>query len=254
MTIWIVEDEPQAALVLADLIKSVRPDARVTKMIESVAQMLSELTHKQGLPDLIFMDIQLADGMCFEIFAHTELMAPVIFCTAYDQYALQAFKANGIEYLLKPVKETDISGAFVKYDRLREAFPPNADVIKKLQVAIEGPKMFKKSVLIRHRESYIPLAIEKIMLFILENEVVFAWDINHQKYPVFKSMDELESTIDSESFYRINRQTLINRQAIVELQPYFNRKMVVRVAVKLHEQLIVSRLKVSPFLKWIEGS
>jgi len=252
MNVWIIEDEPQAAVVLSELIAEVYPAAHVSRIIESISQAVTHLSALKGQPDLIFMDIQLADGLSFEIFSRVEVRCPVIFCTAYDQYTLQAFKSNGIEYILKPVQEEDIRAAFAKVEKLKQAFAPNNELLNSIRGMFTEKKTYKSSILIHYRESYIPVPVEKIAVFVLENDVVQAWRFDQQKHAVFKTMDELESSLDPAYFYRINRQTLINRQVIQEIQPYFNRKMVVKTAVKLPEQLIVSRLKVSDFMKWLE--
>lgn len=250
MKVLIVEDEPQTAALLKEIIGEVYPQAEIMGIAESIEQSVKLLAVAQ--PDLIFMDIQLADGLSFEIFKRVEVKCPVIFCTAYDQYTLQAFKLNGIEYILKPVKEEDIRAAFAKVEKLKQAFAPNVELLNSIRDLFTEKKSYKSTILIRYRESYIPVPVEKIAVLLLEDEVVQAWRFDQQKHAVFKTMDELENSLDPALFFRINRQTLVNRQAVQEVQPYFNRKMVVKTALKLTEQLVVSRLKVTEFLKWLE--
>lgn len=250
MKVLIIEDEPQTASLLKEIIGEVNPLAVVTGIAESIEQSVKILLASQ--PDLIFMDIQLADGLSFEIFQRVEVRCPVVFCTAYDQYTLQAFKSNGIEYILKPVKEDDIRAAFDKVEKLKLAFAPNNELFNSIRNLFAEKKSFKSTILIRYRESYIPVPVDKIAVFLLEDEVAQAWRFDQQKHAVFKTMDELENSLDPALFFRINRQALVSRQAIQEVQPYFNRKMVVKTALKLPEQLIVSRLKVSEFMKWLE--
>jgi len=252
MQILIVEDEPQTAAILKEIIEEVSPEAQVVAVLESIGQTVDYLSSANP-PALIFMDIQLADGLCFEIFSRVQIPCPVIFCTAYDQYTLQAFKSNGIEYILKPVKEEDIQAAFEKIERLKQAFSPNLDLISSIHDLFKK-KDYKSSILIRYRESYIPVAIDRIALFLLEDEVVYAYRFDQQKHAVFKTLEEIESSLNPELFYRINRQALLNRHAIQEIQPYFNRKMIVKTALNLNEKLIVSRLKVTPFMQWVEQS
>ena len=252
MNILIIEDEPQTANVLVDIIRQVQPQSRILGILESIEQSVRYFSGECTSPDLIFMDIQLADGLCFEIFTRVHINSPVVFCTAYDQYTLQAFKTNGVDYILKPVKEEDVKMTFAKIDRLKYAFRPELDILSLLNSALNEKKKFKASILVRFRESYIPVTITNIAVFKLENEILFACTFDNSKYPVFKTITEIESEIDPDRFYRINRQIIINRTAIKEIQPYFNRKVVIKPNITFDEQLIVSRLKVSDFLHWVE--
>ena len=250
MKILIVEDEPQTADLLAELIKELKPEALLVGITDSIDQTVRFLQSNKA--DVIFMDIQLADGLCFEIFSRVDVECPVVFCTAYDQYTLQAFKSNGVEYILKPVREEDVRAAFAKLDKLASAFRADLQVIQTIQQLFTEKKSYKSTVLIRYRESFIPVPVGQIAVFVLEDEILYAYRFDEQKHAVFKTLDEMESGLDPGLFYRINRQTLLNRNAVVEIQPYFNRKMVVKIPFKLKEQLVVSRLKVSPFMQWIE--
>jgi DNA-binding LytR/AlgR family response regulator len=252
MKILIVEDEPQTAQLLNEIIVQVKPNANVLGITESIHKTLAFLANTADYPDLIFMDIQLADGNSFEIFAHSKVRCPVVFCTAYDQFALQAFKANGIAYLLKPVTEDDVRAAFAKLEALKQMIRPEDELVSILQQVVAAKKKFKTSILVHYRDNFIPLLIANIAAFVLENELIYVYTFDASKYPVSKSLDELEQDVDPADFYRINRQTIINRRTITQIQPYFNRKVIIKPSVKLSEQLIVSRLKVSEFLKWVE--
>ncbi len=251
MNIVIIEDEPQTAAVLKEIIEEAYPTAKVIAVLESIVQSVSFLSDNKD-PELIFMDIQLADGLCFEIFSRVSISCPVIFCTAYDQFTLQAFKSNGIDYILKPVKEEDIKAAFAKIEQLRNTFSPAPALTSSVNELFKK-KNYKNTILIRFRESFIPVPVERIAFFLLENEVVYAYRFDQQKHAVFKTLDEIESSLNPELFYRINRQALINRQAVQEIQPYFNRKVVIKTPVKMEEKLVVSRLKVTSFMQWLEA-
>lgn len=252
MNILIIEDEPQAAKILKEIIEEENPAAKVDAITESISQSVKYLQNTR--PDLIFSDIQLADGLSFEIFSRVEVHCPVVFCTAYDQYTLQAFKTNGIEYILKPVKNEDVKAAFEKVEKLKKVFSPGPELLESIQNIFSPKKSYKSSILIRYRESYIPVLVENIGLFVLQNEVVYAYTFDQKKQAVFKTLDEMEASIDPALFFRINRQTLVNRKAVLEIQPYFNRKMVIKTTFQTEEKLVVSRLKVSPFLEWMEQS
>lgn len=252
MKILIIEDEPQTAGVLAAIIRNIKPEANILTIIESVSQSVKFLSGNNNQPDIIFMDIQLADGLCFEIFSRVEINCPVIFCTAFEQYTLRAFKTNGVEYILKPIKEEDVESAFEKIAKLKESFRPDSEILNTIKGIISEKKQYKNSILIRLKESFIPLPVENIALFTLNNEIIYAHTFDNQKYNVFKTITEIENEINPDQFFRINRQMMLNRKAVKEIQPYFHRKVIVKTGLNLKELLIVSRLKVSDFMQWVE--
>jgi two-component system, LytTR family, response regulator LytT len=255
MKILIIEDEPHSAEILREIILEMNPSAIVPETIESIEQAIKYFSNQNNNnPDLIFADIHLADGLSFEIFSQIRIKCPIIFCTAYDQYTLQAFKTNGIEYILKPIKEEDIKKAFTKYDTLKESLIPENEIVNLLKQSFSQKENYKTTILVHFKENFIPIAYNNIVLFGVENETLYIHTFNNQRYPVSKTMAEIEPTIDPSLFFRINRQVLLNRNSIKEIQPYFNRKVIIKTNVSIKEQLIVSRLKVSDFMKWMEQS
>ena len=252
MKILVIEDEIQIAEVLIDILKKIRPEVVICGIVDSIEKSVRFLSVKQNAPDLIFMDIQLADGLSFEIFSRIDVNCPVIFCTAYDQYTLQAFKSNGIEYILKPIREEDICTAFDKLEKLKLSFNSDSNILSLIKDAFSGQKTYRTSILVQYKGSYIPIAVESIAFFFVSNEIVYAHCFDNRKYSVFKAMEEIESTLNPKQFYRISRQNLVNRASIKEIQSYVNRKVVIKTDLQSTEQLIVSRLKVPTFLKWIE--
>lgn len=252
MKILIIEDEPHNAQILSEIIVQLKPNSVILEILESIEQAVKYLSNQKDTPDLIFADIQLADGLSFEIFSKIKITCPIVFCTAYDQYALQAFKTNGIEYMLKPVKEEDVRAAFVKYETLKESLKPDNEIVNLLKKTFSPKESYKTSILVHYKESFVPVFIHKIALFVVENEMLYIQTFDNQRYPVFKTMSEIESSIDPSLFFRINRQVLLNKNAVKEIQPYFNRKVIIKTDLSIQEQLIVSRLKVTEFLSWIE--
>jgi two-component system response regulator LytT len=252
MRILIIEDEPHTAKTLCEIIVQIRPDSVVPEILESIEQSVKYLSNENNLPDLIFADIQLADGLSFEIFSEIQLKCPIIFCTAFDHYTLQAFKTNGIAYILKPVKVEDVELAFTKYDTLKESLKPDTDIVNLLKKTIHQKKDYKSSILVHFKESFIPIAVDKIAFFIVDTEILYIHTFDNKRYPVFKSMTEIESSVDPSMFFRINRQVLLNKKAIREIQPYFKRRVIIKTDIQTKEQLIVSRLKVTEFLNWTE--
>jgi two-component system response regulator LytT len=185
------------------------------------------------------MDIQLADGSSFDIFRQVTITAPVIFCTAFDTHLLDAFKSNGIDYILKPFHEKDIEQAFNKLQQLRNSVLP-------------GPDRLQSSFLVKFREKMYPVAIKDVAAVALESEVVYLYTFNKEKHALFKTIDEVEATLDPQSFFRINRQMILHRDAIHEMEPFFNRRVIVNLKVPTTVRPLVSRLKVGPFLSWVE--
>lgn len=252
MKILIVEDELLTAKVLKSIVISLRPESEIVESLDSIESVVEFLSAKSVVPDLIFLDIQLADGLSFEIFNQVEVKCPVIFCTAFDQYALQAFKANGIDYLLKPVKEEEVEAALEKVERFRQPVSWDASLLDLLKQGAQTEKIFRKSLLVQSRENFIPIQIADIALFVVLDEILYAYTFSNQRHAIFRPLSELEQEINPQDFFRISRQAFVNRQAILEIQPYFNRKVVLKTAIKLPESLVVSRLKVAEFMKWME--
>lgn len=254
MKILIIEDESHNAQILSEIIVQLKPNSIILEILESIEQAVSYLSNQNNTPDLIFADIQLTDGLSFEIFSKIKIKYPIVFCTAYDQYTLQAFKTNAIAYILKPVKEEDIKDAFIKYDTLKESLKPDNEIITFLKQTFSQKKNYKTSIVVSYKESFIPIPVDKVALFVVENEILYVQTFDNQRYAVFKSMTEMESFINPSLFFRINRQVLLNKNAIKEIQPYFNRKVIIKSDLRIKEKLIVSRLKVTEFLSWIEHS
>jgi two-component system response regulator LytT len=249
MNVLIVEDEAHTASLLQEIIEQDQ-DFIVTEKLESVVDTVQYLSKYQKNLDLLFFDIQLADGKSFEIFKHVDVVVPIVFCTAYDEHTLQAIKNNGIDYVLKPFKDEEIHNALKKYKRLiANLQPQNASPV---QFNVESTKSYQKSFLVQFREKSIVKRVEEIALFYVELETVYLYTLSGEKFPLFKKLEYIESVCDPKQFFRINRQMLVNRAAIVSFEPYFNRKIVLQLNIPLEDRPVVSRLKVSPFKEWLE--
>ena len=249
MNVLIVEDEAHTASLLQEIIEQ-DADFMVIEKLESVVEAVQYLSKYQKNLDVLFFDIQLADGKSFEIFKHIDVTVPIVFCTAYDEYTLQAIKNNGIDYVLKPFKEVEIHGALQKYKRLLSNMQSKNTTPVLIQT--EGEKKYQKSFLTQHREKSIIKRIEEIAAFTVENENVYLYTFKGEKHPVFKKLDYIESVCDPERFFRINRQMLLCRETIRSFEPYFNRKIILQLSIQLPEEVVVSRLKVSSFKDWLE--
>jgi DNA-binding LytR/AlgR family response regulator len=212
MKIVIIEDEPLTAEDLAACIVSAEPAAEIVAMLASVAEA-NAWFGRNPAPDLVFSDIQLGDGRSFEIFERLRRMVPVIFCTAYDNYALEAFRSAGIDYLLKPFSAVSVGVALEKYRLLKRADPP---------------KPGAGAILVHFKEKILPVKIGDIALFHLHNEVVRLMGFDGKSFLVNKSLEELE-LLAGAGFYRVNRQFLVNRLAIKDVSQYFGRKLLVNL-------------------------
>lgn len=241
MNILIIEDEPGTARLLKEFITAVDEEYKILAICDSIEGTVAFLTTTPHRIDLLFMDIQLADGSSFDIFRQVTITAPVIFCTAFDAHLLEAFKSNGIDYILKPFREKDIEQALNKLEQLRHSVLP--DPI--------APRS-QSSFLVKFREKMYPVAIKNIAAVALESEVVYLYTFNKEKHAVFKTIDEVEGVLDPQTFFRINRQMILHRDAIHEMEPFFNRRVIITLKVPTMVRPLVSRLKVGPFLSWVE--
>jgi DNA-binding LytR/AlgR family response regulator len=253
MKIVIIEDEKLTAEDLADKILKLVPEVLIIAKLHSVKEAIAWFGENEH-PDLIFSDIQLGDGLCFEIFKGHPITAPVIFCTAYDEYALTAFKANGIDYILKPFDEQTISIALSKYKELERRFSNNSIHFEKILQLFENRNNSKKgSILVYYKDKILPLRIEGIAIFYVEHEITYITTFEQKSFTINKRLDELEK-ITSPDFYRANRQYLINRKAIKEASQYFARKLSVTLTIPFKETITVNKVKVPDFLNWLSES
>jgi two-component system, LytTR family, response regulator LytT len=251
MKILIVEDEQKTALMLKEFIEW-HPNYNVVSICDSVETAVSYLRQHQQDLDVVFMDIQLSDGQCFEIFDKVAVNLPVVFCTSYDEYVLKAFKTQGIDYIVKPFSATDIRQTIAKVEELKGRFTAQNYTNLNFKEDLAQKPTYQTSFLIRFREKIYPVAVADIAFVYLENETAYLYNFKGEKHPVFKTLDEIENAVSPDQFYRISRQMIVNRKAIKEIETYFNQRIVVHLTVKTPEQALVPRLKVAPFLSWVE--
>lgn len=252
MNIVIIEDELLTAEDLTEIIGQAGKDVRISAVLDSVKDAIAFFKKEQPV-DLVFSDIQLGDGLSFEIFRATQVEAPVIFCTAYDEYALEAIRNNGIEYILKPFTADSILKAINKYHQLKKHFSPVVIDYEKIIQAITGNDITGKqanSVLVYHRDKILPIGLDDVALFYIENDLTHLHCFNGKFYVVNQTLDELEQ-LTKGSFFRINRQYLVNRRAVVDANHYQHRKYVVNLSVHFKEVLVVSKNRATDFLQWL---
>lgn len=247
MNVLIIEDENKTATLLKEKIENL-DNYLVVNICQGISDSIEYLKKHQEKLDLIFMDIQLSDGESFEIFKLIEVIKPVIFCTAFDEFLLDAFKNNGIDYILKPFQQEDINKAILKIELIKKNFNSSINFFNSSQKALT----YQKSFIVQQREKMIPLNVENIALIYIENDIVYALASNNSKSALFKTLDEVENLLNPSSYFRINRQMIVNREAITSIEPYFNRRVIVSLNVNNEKKAVVSRLKVTPFKNWLE--
>jgi len=253
MKVLILEDEPGAAQNLLDLIHEVDEYIEVMAILESVKETVSWL-RKHPVPDLGFFDIRLADGLSFEVFEKASVDFPVIFTTAFDEYALQAFKVNSIDYLLKPVDKVVLRTALDKYRSIyqREDSFDSESVRKSIRdVRLHEEKRYKKSFLAYVKDQIIPVSVEQIAYFFLENELVYCKTYDNRKFILDLALDKITAQLDPNNFYRANRQYLVSRQAIQSAAQHFNRKLKLRLTPEPEQEVFISKTKAGLFKEWL---
>lgn len=252
MNITIIEDELKTARSLEGIIKEIKPSARIAGPHQSIEDAVAALSTGE-VPDLIFMDIQLADGLSFEIFKSVSISCPVVFCTAFDEYSLEAFKRNGVDYVLKPFSRDDIANAFKKVDELKNFFQQktNPDFEELLHKIVQPSE--KTSFLVFKHQKYTTVQVEQIAYFYIRNEATSMMCFDGSEYTLNQSLDQVAGTISSKRFFRVNRQYLVNFKAIKEIEHYFLRKLYVKLTIETPDKLLINKEKASQFLSWMEN-
>jgi DNA-binding LytR/AlgR family response regulator len=255
MRALIIEDEPKVSKELKNIILNLRPDISVLSTLESVEDTVAWLQHHEA-PDIIFSDIQLSDGLSFDIFKKVTIHTPVIFCTAFDEYMLNAFETNGIYYLLKPITPAKLEEALKKYEELRQSFDRTKDdYTKRIERLLDHlPSAYRSTLLVNFRDKITPVKTDDIAFLYYSNGVVTVSLFNEQQYFIQETLDDLEAKLNPQVFFRANRQFIVHRHSIKDIERYFSRKLIIRLSVKTPENIMVSKLKSFVLLSWLENS
>lgn len=252
MNIIVIEDEDLAAEDLINTLKRVEPNAVVEQRLTSVENSIAYL-EKNKSAQLIFSDIQLGDGLSFEIYERIKIEIPIVFYTAYHEYMLQAFRNNGIDYLLKPLSEDAVRHTMHKYYGLKRsmqsAMPDWSTLYRNL--AQESSQRVK-SILVNYQDKIIPLQMAEVALFYIQHENVLVKTNDGKEYLVSKSLDELDKSLGTD-FYRVNRQHIVNRSVIRHASYSLARKLVLDIKINHDIRILVSREKSGSFLQWLGG-
>ncbi|MBK8700744.1 MAG: response regulator transcription factor [Saprospiraceae bacterium] len=251
----IIEDEQLIAKELQFKIAEADADVSIIQILPSL-KSANKWFLENPEPDLIFADIQLSDGISFEIFKRFDLKCPVIFTTAYDEYAIQAFKVNGIDYLLKPVDSDELSRAISKSKAIlesRAAYPKDIQSLLSILSTGEGQKSkYKESFIVNHRKQWVPIPVRDIACFLRES-INYIYTHSGEKYALdFVTLEEVEELLDPELFYRANRQSIVHIQAIASVKPHENQKLTITLKAPLKIEVDISREKAPGFKKWLD--
>ncbi len=248
MKILIVEDENLASKRLEKLVLSIKTEAEIVGKTDSIESTVDWLTNNE-MPDLFFMDIQLADGLSFTIFDKITINKPVIFTTAFDEYALKAFKVNSIDYLLKPINENELKNALIKYENTQMQ-KPNENSFAEILKQLTQKNTFKNRFLVTKSDAIIPLHISNICWFKAEDKMVFIYTKDLQKHIITQSLEEIMLDLDPALFFRVNRSFIIQRSCIEKANFHFNGKLKLHVNPANNEDIMVSRDKANAFKEW----
>ncbi|UPL47908.1 LytR/AlgR family response regulator transcription factor [Hymenobacter sublimis] len=261
MIVLLLEDEYPAAERLQRLLQQAAPDAQVAAVLDSVTDAVQWLSSNPA-PDLILSDIQLADGLSLEIFDQLLVRSPVIFTTAYDAYAIRAFKANSVDYLLKPVKLAELQAAFTKLREWRAApaapasgaATDSAHRLERLLDTLPRPdRQYKTRFLVRSGEQLLPLPVAQVAWFQSRHETTTLATTDNRRFVVDYTLEQLESLLDPRQFFRLNRQFIAQLPAVQRLHPHFNGKLLLDLHPAPSEEVLISREKAAAVKSWLEG-
>jgi DNA-binding LytR/AlgR family response regulator len=245
----IIEDEKPAAEKLLSLLAVNNQQVYVEAVLGSVKEAIDWL-QQHATPDLIFMDIELSDGLSFKIFEHLNIECPVIFITAYDEYWQEAFEHNSIDYLLKPVKPEKLDAALKKYQKLKQHFTANYQTLASWPIA-QSQTGYKKRFLVKRGTDYISIRTEEVAYFYATHKLVCMVDSSGQKFIMDQSLADIESQVDPAAFYRVNRKYLVNMSAIKRIKTYPKSKLLLEVTPLVTEDIIISQENAAAFKQWM---
>jgi DNA-binding LytR/AlgR family response regulator len=252
MKVLIIEDEPLAAQRLETLISDIQPGAQVIGKLDSVKKSVQWLKNN-SIPDLVLMDIQLADGISFQIFEQCDVNAPVIFTTAYDEYALKAFKVNSIDYILKPVDKSDLVSALRKLASLKGLQPSQAQLMQSITQAMEMlTRKYKERFVIKVGEHLKTLEAKNVLYFFSQEKATFCHTTDNRNHVLDYTLEQLETLVDPASYFRVNRKYLVRGDSIQDIISYTNSRLRLILRDSADSDIIVARERVQEFRFWLD--
>ncbi len=253
MKALIIEDEIMAAKTLQKLLGEVSPETEIIAVLESIEDSVAWI-EENPMPDLMFMDIHLADGSSFAIFDQVDITCPVIFTTAYDEYALKAFEVNSIDYLLKPISKEALERAMRKYRMLDQGLQnDNSSNIEALLTQLTQKNSYRRCFLLPERDKLVPLPTANIAYAYIEAKTVKLVSMEHKEYYLTQTLDDLMAQLDPKEFFRANRQFVISRSAVKDVSVWFGNKLAINLIMDTPEKIIVSKARVAEFKHWFSN-
>ena len=251
MNYLIIEDEIHNAQLLEKYVQQIKTDAQLLAIIPSIAEAI-EWFEENTMPDIIFMDIRLEDGLSFEIFNEIAISCPVIFTTAYDEYALQAFKVYGTAYLLKPIIKEELAEVIDKF-YIKNQQQDHNDLKQLLSSFLSEKKTYKQQFLIHYKDQLLSIPVQEIDYVYLEHKITYIRLLNGKVFTVTYTLDDIENHLDPKDFFRANRQYIISRNSIESIHKYFNEKAKVFLKNDKNTEVIISRLRLPCFKEWLDN-
>ncbi len=248
VNVVIIEDEKHAAEKLERQLAVVDPEFQVLASLDSVKQAVVWL--RENTADLVFLDIHLADGLCFRIFDEVEVNAPVIFTTAYDQYAIQAFKVNSVDYLLKPINKYDLAQAIDKYQTYHRQ-EPTANYSALVQTLKDSMSHYQKRFMVVHGDSIRTVQTDDLAYFFAEGKYAFLVDRTGERYLIEFTLEALLPRLNPDDFFRVNRQLIVSFQAIHAMHTWFKRRIKLELDPPFDKEVIVAAERVKEFKDWL---
>lgn len=256
MRVLIVEDEPFAQQELKRLLSGTGRDISIAGCTDSIEDTV-EWLRNNSLPDLIFLDIQLSDGLSFEIFNHEKILCPVIFTTAYDEYSIQAFKVNSIDYLLKPIKPEELKSALDKLDAVRKSYNPENplpfDLARLEQLLSPASREYKSRFIARLGDQIKHIGIEDVAWLYAEDNVVFLITKSNSRFIIDYTLDQVIRLLDPGRFFRLNRSFIAHIDSIGKVSRHFNGRLVIEMKPAAPEPVYISRARAQEFISWLDG-
>lgn len=254
MRVLIIEDEKTASDRMQRMLCSIDPEIEIIQVIDTVEEAINWFANNPH-PELVFMDIQLLDGMSFEIFKEIDVKAPVIFATSFNNYAIEAFKSNGIDYILKPIENEELKKSLAKYRALKEKFnAPESNGFDTFAASMQtSVSKYKNRFLLKRGQTFVSITADDIMCFYIENQLVSLLTNRKECLSVDFTLDELEQMLNPDTFFRANRQCILNIRSVGSVHNYFNGKLKVLLTIPFDNEVIISREKATIFKNWLDS-
>ena len=253
LKVLIIEDETAAAHNLSAILRKLLPEVQILDTLDTVVDSVEWLC-ENPMPDLVFMDIHLSDGESFRIFDSVKITAPIIFTTAYDQYALKAFQVNSIDYLLKPLNEQGVERALSKWRTLSSSADKREEYVARVDAMVRRNQAEHQTFLVRFRDKIIPLSCDDIAFCYTSEERVSAYCHNGDRYPLEHTLESLQAMLPPSRFFRANRQFIVSRSAVADISVWFGSRLSLNLKQEAPEKIIISKARVPEFKAWLVNS